>query len=208
MCRRRFAAPPLPLEIHIDPGVYVPRWQSEQLARRAIAVLPPTGRAIDLCTGSGAIAKTLTNARPGARVVATDMDARAVACAVANGVETYQGDLFAPLSSDDQGRVDVIVAVVPYVPTSALPLLQRDTLSFESALSYDGGEDGTAILRRVLQQAPRFLCPGGVILLELGGEQADLLASEVEELGYTDIAALIDEDTDVRGLEARWAGRH
>ena len=82
--------------IHVDPGVYVPRWQSEPLARRAAERLPAHGVAIDLCTGSGAIAATLTHLRPRARVVASDIDARAVACALSNGVEAYLGDLFAP----------------------------------------------------------------------------------------------------------------
>src|SRR3989442_8671298 len=83
------------VEIRVDPGVYVPRWQSEPLARRAVGCLPATGVAIDLCTGSGAIARTLMTQRPAARVVASDIDARAVACAAANGVDVYQGDLFA-----------------------------------------------------------------------------------------------------------------
>src|SRR5207249_7965498 len=85
------------VEIRVDPGVYVPRWQSEALARRAVERLPATGVAIDLCTGSGAIARTLMTHRPGARVVASELDPRAVACAASNGVEVYRGDLFAPL---------------------------------------------------------------------------------------------------------------
>ncbi|MDP9302627.1 MAG: methyltransferase, partial [Actinomycetota bacterium] len=75
------------LEIQVDSGVYVPRRQSEPLARRAVERLPATGTAIDLCTGSGAIARTLMANRPDARVVASDIDERAVACAAANGVE-------------------------------------------------------------------------------------------------------------------------
>src|SRR5207302_1592771 len=101
-------------------------------------------------TGSGAIARVLTTARPGARVVASDLDARAVACALTNGVEVYAGDLFGPLPQTLEGRVDVVVGVVPYVPTRELPLLQRDTFTFETPLSYDGGPDGAGILRRVL----------------------------------------------------------
>ena len=85
------------LEIRVDRGVYVPRWQSEPLARRAAQRLPANGVAIDLCTGAGAIARTLMAAQPGARVVASDLDERAVACATANGVEAHHGDLFAPL---------------------------------------------------------------------------------------------------------------
>src|SRR5213079_1496457 len=125
---------------------------------------------------TGAIARTLTTARPGARVVASDIDERAIACAAANGVEAYRGDLFAPLPRALEGRVDVVVGVVPYVPTPDLPLLQRDTFAFESPLSYDGGRDGTAILRRVLADGPRFLRRGGALLLELGGDQADARA--------------------------------
>lgn len=136
------------LEIRVDLGVYIPRWQSEPLARRAV--------------------ERLTNER----------------C----------GDLFAPLPHTLEGRVDVVVGVVPYVPTPELPLLQRDTFTFESPLSYDGGRDGTEILRRVLTDSPRFLRRGGALLLELGDDLA--------RLGHVDVTVLVDEDSDVRGIEA------
>jgi release factor glutamine methyltransferase len=190
------------LEVRVDPGVYVPRWQSELLARRAVERLPANGTAIDLCTGAGAIAMALTANRPGARVVASDVDDRAVACARANGVDAFRGDLFAPLPSDLHGRADVVVGVVPYVPTPDLPLLQRDTLTFESTRSYDGGPDGTAILRRVLADSPRFLRPGGALLLELGAQQPEALAEDLDRLGYANVTVLHDEDGDVRGIEA------
>jgi release factor glutamine methyltransferase len=193
------------LRIRVDPGVYVPRWQSEQLARRAAQRLPAGGTAIDLCTGSGAIARVLADARPGARIVASDADERAVACARANGVEAYVGDLFAPLPAGLEGSVDVVVGVVPYVPTSELGLLQRDTFAFESTRSYDGGPDGTRILRRVLSEAARFLRPGGALLLELGGEQPELLREELARLGFADVVVRIDEDELVRGIEATFA---
>jgi release factor glutamine methyltransferase len=216
MVRRRLTGEPLAwiigsvsfcgFQIRVDPGVYVPRWQSEPLARRAVERLPATGLAIDLCTGSGAIARILTTERPGARVVASDVDERAVACALANAVEVYQGDLFAPLPPTLEGRVDVVVGVVPYVPTPALPLLQRDTFAFESPLAYDGGPDGTDILRRVLRDSPRFLRAGGALLLELGGEQADALRDDLARRGYVDITTLVDGEGDVRGIEASWRG--
>jgi release factor glutamine methyltransferase len=190
------------VEIRVDSGVYVPRWQSEPLARRGVERLPETGTAIDLCTGSGAIARTLKHYRPGARVVASEIDDRAVACAVANGVEVYRGDLFAPLPPGLEGRVDVVIGVVPYVPTAVLPSLQRDTFAFESPLAYDGGRDGAAILRRVLTEAPRFLRRDGALLLELGGDQAGLLRSDLARRGYVDVTVLRDEEGDFRGIEA------
>ena len=188
--------------IRVDPGVYVPRLLSEPLARRAVDRLPEGGTAIDLCTGSGAIARVLSAYRPRARVAASDVDERAVACATANAVEAYCGDLFAPLPGGFEVCVDVVVGVVPYVPTAELSLLQRDTFTFETPLSYDGGADGTDILRRVLRDAPRYLRSGGALLLELGGDQAAVLNDELERLGYVDLSILRDEDGDARGIEA------
>jgi release factor glutamine methyltransferase len=195
------------VEIRVDPGVYVPRWQTELLAARAVQRLPADGVAIDLCTGSGALAKVLMTERPGARVVACDVDERSVACARANGVEAYRGDLLAAVPDTLRGAADVVVGVVPYVPTPELGLLQRDTFTFETALSYDGGADGTAILRRVVADGPRFLRPGGALLLELGGEQADELAGQLARLGFVDVGVLVDEDGDVRGIEATFEAR-
>jgi release factor glutamine methyltransferase len=190
------------VKVRVDPGVYVPRPQTEVLAHRAIERLPAKGTAIDVCTGSGAIARVLQVNRPGARVVATDIDERAVACATANRVEVYRGDLFEPVPRTLKGRVDLVVGVVPYVPAGELPFLQRDTFTFESTLSYDGGPDGTVVLRRALVGARRFLRRGGTILLELGGKQAELLRNDLARLGYVKADVLVDEDGDVRGIEA------
>lgn len=190
------------LRIRVDPGVYVPRWHSQQLARNAVERLPAAGIALDLCTGTGAIATVLRTACPKARVLATDLHEPAVFCAAANGVEVYRGDLFSPLPDAVKGHVDVVVAVVPYVPTPALAVLQRDTLAFESSLSYDGGPDGTEVLRRVLAGGPSYLRRGGALLVELGGAQAEALQGDLERLGFVEVVVLHDQDGDVRGLAA------
>ena len=195
------------LELLVLPGVYVPRWQSIELARRAARRLPDDGTAVDLCAGSGAVARFLQAARPGARVLATDADPRAVACARANGVDARLGDLFEPLPDDLKDRVDVVVAVTPYVPTGALALLPRDTLVHEDAANYDGGGDGTDIIRRVAARAPGFLRPGGSLLLEIGGDQADVLRPVLDGLGYSGVTTWEDDDGDARGIEAVWPGQ-
>jgi release factor glutamine methyltransferase len=212
LVQRRLAGEPLAwitgrtefcgLELEVDRGVYVPRWQSEPLARLAAQRLPVQGTAIDLCTGSGAIARVLMTRRPAARVVASDIDEGAVACARRNGVDAYQGDLFGPLPAGLEGDTDVVVAVVPYVPTAELPLLQRDTLKFESPLAYDGGGDGTEILRVVIRESRHFLRAGGKLLLEIGGHQDQSLRGDLERLGYRKVTLLHDEEGDLRGLEA------
>ena len=139
--------------------------------------------AIDLCTGCGAIARVMMDA--GAHVVASDLDPRAVDNARANGVDAYAGDLYEPLPGV---RPDLVTAVVPYVPTGELELLQRDTPAFESPLAYDGGEDGMAIVRRVIAGAP----PGCTLLLEMG-------APQVRALGTGE--PILDDEGDVRGVE-------
>jgi release factor glutamine methyltransferase len=213
LVQRRLAGEPLAwitgraafghLDVAVHAGVYVPRWQSVELARRAGARLPWGGTAIDLCTGSGAVAAALRAARPTARIVATDIDGRAVDCARANGVEAFEGDLFDPVPPSIRGTTDVVVSVVPYVPTTALRLLPRDTLNFEDTSHYDGGPDGTDLLHRVVTAAPAFLRPGGALLLELGGDQADLLRPTLERIGYAAVRTWADQDGDLRGLEAR-----
>jgi release factor glutamine methyltransferase len=190
------------LRVDVREGVYVPRWQSEPLARRATERLPENGIAIDVCTGSGAIAAVLRAQRPEARVVATDLDARAVDCATSNGVEAYAGDLFTPVPPNLDGTVDVIVGVVPYVPTPSLSLLPRGTFDFETTLSYDGGDEGVDILRRVVRESPKYLRPGGALLLELGGDEAQVLRRDFESHGFSDMVILRDDDGDVRGIEA------
>jgi len=190
------------LRVRVHPGVYVPRSHSEGLARLAARRLRAGGLAIDLCTGSGAIARVLADAHPSARVLATDIDERAVACARINRVEALHGDLFAPLPAELEARADVVMAVVPYVPISDLALLQRDTLTFESAVPYDGGRDGLAVLRQVVAQAPRWLRPGGTLLLELGGGQAEALHDDLARHGFDTVTTLTDENGDERGLEA------
>jgi release factor glutamine methyltransferase len=197
------SAPFCEMEIAVQPGVYVPRWQSTELAQRAGVRLPERGVAVDLCTGSGALALALMAARPQARVLATESDERAVTNARANGVDTYHGDLFEPLPLDIKGVTDVVVAVVPYVPSDALQLLPHDTLTFEDRAHYDGGVGGTDFLLRVANEAPSWLARGGWLLLELGGDQADAVAPALLSVGYQRVETWADDEGDPRGIEAQ-----
>jgi release factor glutamine methyltransferase len=188
--------------LRVDRGVYVPRWQSEPLAERAAARLPALGSAVDVCTGCGAIAAVLMARRPDARIRAGDADPAAVACARSNGVDAHRGDLLDALGPPPPASVDVVVAVVPYVPTPSLALLQRDTFTFESTLSYDGGPDGLALVRRLIAGAAPVLRHGGALLLELGGDQAEAVRADLQRHGFSGAEVLRDEDGDVRGVAA------
>ncbi|HEY6532887.1 MAG TPA: HemK/PrmC family methyltransferase, partial [Acidimicrobiales bacterium] len=168
--------------IVVEPGVYVPRPQTEELARRAAALLPDGGRALDLCTGSGAVAAHLAASVPSAAVVATDLEERAVRCARRNGVTSLVADLaepFRPIAA-----LEVITAVAPYVPTDALRLLPADVQRHEPRLALDGGDDGLELVRRIVEAAGVLLTPGGHLLVEVGADHDAALSSTFTEHGF------------------------
>jgi release factor glutamine methyltransferase len=192
--------------VGVDRGVYVPRTHTEELARRAALLLPANGIAVDLCTGSGAVAAVMHSARPDATVLATDCARAAIACARSNGVTALLGDLDQPLLPSLKGRVDVMTAVVPYVPSEELHLLPSDVVAFEPRRALDGGPGGTALLERVVVLSVRWLRPGGHVLLELGGDQARALAKTMSMVGLSGFLVHRDADGYDRAIEA-WAGR-
>ena len=194
------------IELIVEPGVYVPRPHTGPLARRAASLLPASGTAVDLCTGAGAIAAVLAAARPEATVVATELDATSARCARRNGVEVFQGSLDEPLPPSLAHGVDVMTAVVPYVPSEAIRLLPRDVQAFEPRLALDGGDDGTDLLLEVARRSVSWLRPGGSLLLELGGDQADPLSRLLVELGFVAPDVMVDDDDDPRAIWARLAG--
>jgi release factor glutamine methyltransferase len=191
------------IKLIVASGVYVPRWQTEPMARRAATLLPSAGVAVDLCTGVGAIAAVLAAAVPTAQVLATELDHDAVQCARRNGVEVFEGFLDDPLPREFEDRVDVMTAVVPYVPTDSLRLLPRDVQTFEPRLALDGGVNGTDCLVEVVRRSPGWLWPGGWLLLELGGDQAESIGRLLHEVGFTGLDVMADEDGDPRAICAR-----
>jgi release factor glutamine methyltransferase len=188
--------------LHVDPGVYVPRTQSEDLARRAAALLAGSvdGRAVDLCTGTGAIAAHLMAEAPAAVVIGVDIDPVATACARRNGVRAVEGDLDTTLRS---AEFDIVTAVPPYVPTPEMRLLPVDVRRYEPRLALDGGGDGLDVVRKVVWGAARLLRPGGWLLTEIGGEQDRALAPTLAAAGFSSVATWSDDDGELRGLAAR-----
>jgi release factor glutamine methyltransferase len=136
---------------------------------------------VDLCCGSGAVAAVVATALPLAGLHAVDIDPAAVRCARRNlaslGGQVYQGDLYQPLPGTLRGRVDVLIANAPYVPTAEFGLLPAEARSYEPRAALDGGADGLAILRRVVAAAPQWLAPGGHLLVETSERQAAQMAS-------------------------------
>ena len=176
--------------IIVAPGVFVPRRRTEFLVRQAEALLRrdqregavrPGDVIVDLCCGVGAIGAALAAAVDRAEVHAADIDPVAVRCARLNlpgpRGHVYQGDLFEPLPAGLRGRVGVLVANVPYVPTGEIEFLPPEARAHEPRVALDGGADGLDVLRRVAAGAPEWLMPGGHLLIETSERQAPSAAA-------------------------------
>lgn len=164
------------LRVAVGPGVFVPRRRTEFLAREAAALARAGATVVDLCCGSGAVGAALVSAVDHLELYAADIDPAAVRCARRNvdaaGGHVYEGNLYEPLPASLRGRIDVLVANVPYVPTEEVELLPSEARIHEPLVALDGGSDGLDVLRRVAAEAPHWLAPGGSLLVETSGRQA------------------------------------
>ncbi|MGV4929795.1 putative protein N(5)-glutamine methyltransferase [Streptomyces sp. BHT-5-2] len=213
MVERRVAGHPLEhvlgwaefggLRVRVDPGVFVPRRRTEFLLGQAVALgraVARSGRrpvAVDLCCGSGAVGAALAAALGAVELHACDIEPAAVRCARRNvaaaGGRVHEGDLFDPLPVGLRGRIDVLTANVPYVPTEEVGLLPSEAREYEPLVALDGGADGLHVLRRVAAEAPRWLAPGGHLLVETGERQADRAVAAFRRSGLLPRVAASDE---------------
>ena len=161
------------VELLVGPGVFVPRPETELLAGWAVEVAPRGGVVVDLCTGSGAIAKALADERPDLEVHAVELDEPAYAWAERNlagtGVDVRQGD-FASAFDDLLGTVDVVTCNPPYIPLEAWESVAPEARDHDPHLALFSGADGLDAIRVLEQRAARLMRPGGV----LGFEHADV----------------------------------
>ncbi|MFF8594142.1 putative protein N(5)-glutamine methyltransferase [Streptomyces sp. NPDC015220] len=164
------------LRVVVEPGVFVPRRRTELLVEEAVAQAPEASVVVDLCCGSGAVGAALAAALGPVELHAADIDPAAVRCARRNvgplGGQVHTGDLFEALPARLRGRVDVLAANVPYVPTDEVALLPPEARDHEPPAALDGGADGLDVLRRVAAEAPDWLASGGCLLVETSERQA------------------------------------
>ncbi|MET7423200.1 putative protein N(5)-glutamine methyltransferase [Dactylosporangium sp. NPDC005555] len=171
----------------IADGVFIPRHRTELLAVTAREMIHSGQTVLDLCCGTGAVGATAVRGKEDVRLVAADIDPVAVACARHNlhAAEVYEGDLFDALPHDLLGRVDVILANVPYVPTGEIAFLPEEFRVHERRAALDGGDDGLDVLRRVAVRAPRWLTGEGRLLTEAGDAQLDAAHEVLRDAGLT-----------------------
>ena len=181
----------------VTPAVLIPRPDTELLLENALVWAADRAiTAVDVGTGSGALAVTFAAKRPHAAVHATDISSAALAVARENAarhharVTFYQGDLLEPLIERDL-RCDLIMANLPYIPSGELPDLA--VTRYEPRLALDGGADGLDLIRHLLRQVPQAANPGALILLEIGAGQGEAVLALVRQaLAPRDTRLLLD----------------
>jgi release factor glutamine methyltransferase len=152
--------------------------------------------AVDLCCGTGALGAALVAALEWVELHASDIDPAAVACArrnLAAGGQVYEGDLYEPLPSDLVGRIDLLLANVPYVPTGEIEMLPSEARLHEARVALDGGADGLDVLRRVTAEAGNWLAPGGHLLFETSERQVPQAIDAVTRHGLAGRVAVSEE---------------
>jgi release factor glutamine methyltransferase len=161
---------------------------------------------VDLCCGTGAVGLAIAAEHPGVALWAADLDPAAVACARRNvaalgpaaglaAATVLLGDLDAPLPAALEGRVDVLVANAPYVPTAEIAHMPAEARDHEPRAALDGGTDGVDLHRRMAAAAPRWLAPGGHLLIETSVRQAGATAAACEGQGLA-VRVVHDDDLD------------
>ena len=174
----------------LGPATLVPRPETEALVDIGIELLAgmPAPRLLDLGTGTGCIAISLLAELPGANAVAVDLAQEAIDVAQRNAerhgvsgrIAFRRGSWFEPLKPGE--RFDLIVSNPPYIETAEIGRLDIEVREHDPLLALDGGPDGLAAYRSIAQSAQRFLVPGGMLVVEIGWQQAepvsDLFAAE------------------------------
>lgn len=191
-----------------DARALIPRPETEQLVERGLT--HQATRALEVGTGSGAIAITLALEKPTVFIEAIDLSQEALALAQENAahhqvsnITWHHGSLLEPLSRQSPKPLfDLIVANLPYIPTEEIPTLDREVQQ-DPKMALDGGHDGLALIRKLIAQAHEYLLPEGKLLLEIGHGQAEAVLHCFQEHNYRDIETFPDYQGVLRFAEGR-----
>lgn len=193
------------LEFMVSPDVLIPRFDTEILVEEALKHINADMRVLDVCTGSGCIGVSVAKLS-GAEVVAVDISEAALAMAKKNAehnctsnVTFVHSDMF----SNVEGQFDVILSNPPYIRSEEVLKLMPEVLVHEPHLALDGHEDGLFFYEILARESGRFLAPSGMLIMEIGYDQAEEVSCLLENNNFTDIRVI----RDLAGLNRVVCGR-
>ena len=180
----------------VTKDVLVPRMDTELLVEEAAKKAILGAKILDLCTGSGIIGIALKKMCFGAEVTMTDVSDAALEVARENAqinkadVNIIKSDMFSSL--DPSQKFTMIVSNPPYIPKADIGDLEPEVKDHDPLLALDGGEDGLDFYRIIATESPKYLLPGGQVLLEIGYDQGESVPALLKEAGFKDIRVLKD----------------
>lgn len=182
------------LNFLVNPGVLIPRQDTETLVEQALSVIHPGDAILDMCTGSGCILISLLKMKEGCTGVGVDISRDAIDTAKENaklnevGATWICSDLFTEVS----GKFDVIVSNPPYIATSVIDSLMPEVVKFEPYGALDGHEDGLFFYQKMVEGAKKYLTEQGHLLFEIGYDQGEAVADLMKQAGYKDVSVVKD----------------
>lgn len=186
------------LRIDVAPGVFVPRRRATVIADIAVAHRPEARVVIDLGCGAGTLAALLRRALPAARVIGTELDPAAVACArrtgARHGFESLEGSWWSALPASLRGCVDLAVSYLPHVPSGQIERIHPDFRRHEPSISVDGGADGLDPWREVIAEARGWLAPDGLLVTLIAPEQESIARRIALQAGFMVASQPSDDD--------------
>ncbi len=182
------------LTFKVNPGVLIPRQDTETLVEEVLKAVTPGMEVLDLCTGSGCIAVSLAKFVPGAKVQGVDISPEALKVSEENArrngvnVHFFLSDMFGQV----EGKFDMIVSNPPYIPTGEIQGLMPEVKDFEPHLALDGKEDGLWFYRILAGEGKKYLKPKGTLMVEIGCDQGKDVSRIFKDNGYCDIKVIKD----------------
>jgi release factor glutamine methyltransferase len=198
------------LTLEVNPSVLIPRIDTEVIAERVMDVgrsMPPSCRVLDLCTGSGCIGLAVAAHVDESRVVLADWSEEALAVAHSNARRNHLNNAVCvrvnALEEPPEmlGSFDIIVSNPPYIPTDDIAGLDCSVRDYEPHMALDGGTDGLDFYRNIISRWKSLLRPGGMMIFEVGYNQADAVEQLMVEQGFQNIDTIADTQNIWRSVE-------
>jgi release factor glutamine methyltransferase len=207
------------MELIVKKGLYIPRKETELLAKTAISILNQqfsdleSYNVIDVCSGIGTVALAISNCYKKAQVFGSDIYEPAIECAkvnaeflgIENRVSFYTGDLFEPLEDFYlRNKTQLIVSAPPYISTVKVKQMANEISDYEPREAFDAGPWGFSIFFKLISLAPEFLQSKGYLVFECGLGQGEFLVNRIKlNKQYQNVTEVYDENNNVRVIIAQ-----
>ncbi len=200
------------LEFTVNENVLIPRFDTEVLVEEAMKQGLSHMNILDMCTGSGCILLSLMHYSHDCTGTGVDISEEALAVARLNSerlgipVRLIRSDLFEKLNSEEL-KYDLIISNPPYIPTDVIPTLMEEVRDHEPVSALDGSPDGLIFYRRIVSESPEFLHKGGMLMFEIGYDQAGSVSGLMDKAGFEDVTVVKDLSGNDRVVSGIWPGK-